>query len=120
MAISQWVYHKTNGQLRFQKPLAHPQNKMARQSMYFKRKRVDRPVPSQHNTSEKTSDLVRTSDPHESGEATKAGHELEDEKRMRQTTDYLEPNHLTRPQRPGARFTITIKFNNFQFSAIVI
>jgi len=70
---------------------------MARQSIYFKRKREDRPVTSQRHTSEKTSDLVQTSDPHESGEATKAGHELEDEKRMRQTTDDLTPNHLTRP-----------------------
>jgi len=42
---------------------------MARQSMYFKCKREDRPVPSQHHTSEKTSDLVRTSDTHESGKA---------------------------------------------------
>ena len=48
-------------------------------------------------------DLVRTSDPRESGEATKAGHELEapGQKRTRQTTDDLEPNHLTRPQRPA-------------------
>ena len=47
--------------------------------------------------------MVRTSEPHESGEATKAGHELEaaGQKRTRQTTDDLEPNHLTRPQRPG-------------------
>ena len=42
-------------------------------------------------------------DPHEIGEATKAGHELEAarQKRTRQTTDDMEPNHLTRPQRPG-------------------
>jgi len=86
-----------DGQLRFQKPSAHPQNKMARQSMYFKCKREDRPVPSQHHTSEKMSDLVRTSDPHESREATKAGHELgaAGQKRTQQTTDDL------RPQRPG-------------------
>ena len=94
---------KTDGQFRLQKRSAHPQNKVARQSMYFKRKREDRPVPSQHHTSEKTSDLVRTSDPHESREATKTSHELEaaGQKRMRQTTDDLEANHLARPQRPG-------------------
>jgi len=73
---------------------------MARQSMYFKHEREDRLVPSQHHTSEKTSDLVQTSDPHESGEATKAGHELEaaGQKRMQQTTDNFEANHLKRPQ----------------------
>jgi len=66
-------------------------------------KRKDRPVPTQHHTSEKTSDLVRTPDLHESGEATKAGHELEDarQQRTRPTTDDLEANHLTRPQQPG-------------------
>ena len=92
---------KTDGQLRLQ--TAHPQNKVAGQSTYFKRKREDRSVPSQHHTSEKTSDLERTPDPHESGEATKAGHELEAarQKRPWQTTDDLEANHLTGPQRPG-------------------
>ena len=60
--------------------------------MYFKRKREDRPVPSQHHTSETSSDLVQKSDPHESGEATKAGHELEAarQKRTWQTADDLE------------------------------
>ena len=94
---------KTDGQFRLQEPSTHPQNKVARQSTFVKRKREDRPVPSQHHTSETTSDLVRTSDPHGNGEATKAGHELEaaGQKRTRQTTDDLEANHLTRPQRPG-------------------
>ena len=62
--------------------------------MYFKCKREDRSVPSRHHTSEKTSDHVRTSDPHESGEATKAGHELE-------TAGQKRTNHLEQPQRPG-------------------
>jgi len=72
--------------------LAHTENKVARQSKHFKRKREDKPVPSQHHTSEKTSDLVWISDPHESGQATKAGHELEaaGQKRTRQTTDDLD------------------------------
>jgi len=83
-------------------PLARFMGPTSKTSMHFKRERRQASALSA-SSSEKTSDLVWTSDSHESGEATKPGHELDaaGQKRMRQTSDDLKANHLTRPQWPG-------------------